>query len=54
MVIILIRTMGFLENYSSIFHFNVSMTTPVEADINPGRMRFFVGIKDARKKTIIE
>ena len=34
------------------FH-NVSMTTPVEADINPGKMRFFVGIKDA-EKTIIE
>ena len=31
------------------FH-NVSMTTPVEADINPGKMRFFVGIKDAEKK----
>jgi len=28
---------------------DVSMTTPVEADINPGKMRFFVGKKDASK-----
>ena len=28
---------------------DVSMTTPVEADINPGKMRFFVGKKDAAK-----
>ena len=25
------------------------MTTPVEADINPGKMRFFVGEQDAEK-----
>ena len=29
---------------------DVSMTTPVEADINPGKMRFFVGGKDKLKK----
>ena len=28
---------------------NISMTTPVEADINPGKMRFFVGAKDLTK-----
>lgn len=28
----------------------VAMTTPVEADINPGKMRFFVGPKDLSKK----
>ena len=28
---------------------DVSMTTPVEADINPGKMRFFVGAKDKVK-----
>ena len=28
---------------------NISMTTPVEADINPGKMRFFVGNKDLPK-----
>lgn len=28
----------------------VSMTTPVEADIQPGKMRFFVGAKDLSKK----
>ena len=27
------------------------MTTPVEADINPGKMRFFVGEKDLKKPT---
>ena len=27
----------------------VAMTTPVEADINPGKMRFFVGNKDLNK-----
>ena len=26
------------------------MTTPVEADINPGKMRFFVGGEDKQKK----
>ena len=25
------------------------MTTPVEADIKPGKMRFFVGEKDMKK-----
>jgi DNA gyrase inhibitor GyrI len=29
---------------------DISMTTPVEADINPGKMRFFVGGKDKLKK----
>ena len=29
---------------------DISMTTPVEADIDPGRMRFFVGNKDRSKK----
>ena len=28
---------------------DLSMTTPVEAEIKPGRMRFFVGGKDANK-----
>jgi len=28
---------------------DLSMTTPVEAEIEPGRMRFFVGGKDANK-----
>ena len=28
---------------------DISMTTPVEADINPGKMRFFVGSKDLPK-----
>lgn len=28
---------------------DVAMTTPVEADINPGKMRFFVGKKDLGK-----
>jgi effector-binding domain-containing protein len=28
---------------------DVAMTTPVEADINPGKMRFFVGAKDKVK-----
>jgi len=27
----------------------ISMTTPVEAEINPGKMRFFVGYKDQSK-----
>jgi hypothetical protein len=29
---------------------DLSMTTPVEAEIKPGKMRFFVGEKDAAKK----
>jgi len=28
---------------------DIAMTTPVEADINPGKMRFFVGLKDRSK-----
>lgn len=28
---------------------DISMTTPVEAEIDPGKMRFFVGTKDASK-----
>lgn len=28
---------------------NLGMTTPVEANINPGKMRFFVGTKDLSK-----
>ena len=28
---------------------DVAMTTPVEADVNPGKMRFFVGAKDRTK-----
>ena len=30
---------------------DLSMTTPVEAEIEPGRMRFFVGGKDANKSS---
>ena len=29
---------------------DISMTTPVEADITPGKMRFFVGAEDLGKK----
>lgn len=29
---------------------DIAMTTPVEADINPGKMRFFVGNNDMSKK----
>ena len=29
---------------------DISMTTPVEAEINPGKMRFFVGQRDQSKK----
>ena len=28
------------------------MTTPVEADISPGKMRFFVGHEDSKKKLL--
>ena len=28
---------------------DLAMTTPVEADVNPGKMRFFVGAKDRSK-----
>ena len=31
---------------------DISMTTPVEADINPGKMRFFVGSKDLSRKIV--
>ena len=33
---------------------DISMTTPVEADIDPGKMRFFVGNKDRSKKYKIQ
>ena len=32
---------------------DVSMTTPVEADIFPGKMRFFVGYEDSKKKVTV-
>ena len=39
--------------FRSLFRYitknDISMTTPVEADINPGKMRFFVGDKDKTK-----
>lgn len=31
---------------------DIAMTTPVEADITPGKMRFFVGAEDLEKKFI--
>ena len=31
---------------------DISMTTPVEADIFPGKMRFFVGYEDSKKKLL--
>lgn len=31
---------------------DVAMTTPVEADIDPGKMRFFVGAKDQLKNIV--
>ena len=37
------KLFGYISNHE------LSMTTPVEADINPGKMRFFVGEKDAEK-----
>lgn len=47
----------FSENnglFRKLFRFinqnDIAMTTPVEADINPGKMRFFVGNKDISKK----
>jgi len=39
----------FRKLFRYISNNDVSMTTPVEADINPGKMRFFVGKKDASK-----
>ena len=35
--------------FSYISKHDLSMTTPVEAEIEPGKMRFFVGGKDANK-----
>ena len=31
---------------------DIKMTTPVEVDINPGKMRFFVGSKDTQRKGV--
>ena len=31
---------------------DIKMTTPVEVDINPGKMRFFVGSKDIQRKGV--
>ena len=39
----------FRKLFGYISKHDLSMTTPVEADIEPGRMRFFVGAKDADK-----
>ena len=39
----------FRKLFGYISKHDLAMTTPVEADINPGRMRFFVGEKDADK-----
>ena len=39
----------FRKLFRYISNNDVSMTTPVEADINPGKMRFFVGKKDLSK-----
>ncbi len=39
----------FRKLFRYISSYDVSMTTPVEAEINPGKMRFFVGKKDASK-----
>ena len=39
----------FRKLFRYISNNDVSMTTPVEADVNPGKMRFFVGKKDASK-----
>ena len=50
-------TSYFSENnglFRKLFRFinsnDISMTTPVEADIKPGKMRFFVGKDDLDKK----
>ena len=37
------KLFGYISNH------DLAMTTPVEADINPGKMRFFVGKMDAEK-----
>ena len=39
----------FRKLFRYISNNDVAMTTPVEADINPGKMRFFVGAKDQVK-----
>jgi effector-binding domain-containing protein len=39
----------FRKLFSYISKHDLAMTTPVEADINPGKMRFFVGEEDAEK-----
>ena len=38
------KLFGYISNH------DLAMTTPVEADINPGKMRFFVGEDDLGKK----
>ena len=39
----------FRKLFSYISKHDLAMTTPVEADVDPGRMRFFVGKKDSNK-----
>ena len=39
----------FRKLFKYISNNDLSMTTPVEAEINPGKMRFFVGKKDLEK-----
>jgi hypothetical protein len=39
----------FRKLFGYISKHDLAMTTPVEADINPGKMRFFVGEEDADK-----
>ena len=39
----------FRKLFRYISTYEVAMTTPVEADIDPGKMRFFVGAKDQGK-----
>ncbi len=39
----------FRKLFRYISTYNVAMTTPVEADMNPGKMRFFVGNEDKKK-----
>jgi hypothetical protein len=39
----------FRKLFGYISKHDLAMTTPVEADINPGKMRFFVGEQDAEK-----
>lgn len=39
----------FRKLFKYINNNDLSMTTPVEAEINPGKMRFFVGKKDLEK-----